>query len=202
MIIISLVNFVTSDTFIIFMLRKKIKSMKKHLGLTLSIAGIFFGYAQNTEGQSSDTLQLKPQEIIQDTIKPITIIPLEDSLKIEPLKETVSIPPKDSIEGKIIELQTVEVIGRARKDYNSNYSFSAAKIALKNMEITQAVSTVTKELFADRQAFRLGDVLKNVSGVSTVSFYNHYAIRGVTQSSAKRESRLVNGMRTTMVYYS
>lgn len=107
----------------------------------------------------------------------------------------------DSI-SNIRELQTIEVIGRARKDYNSNYSFSASKIALKNMEITQAVSTITKELFADRQAFRLGDVLKNVSGVSTVSFYNHYAIRGVTQSSSKRETRLVNGMRQTMVYYN
>lgn len=113
---------------------------------------------------------------------------------------------KDSLlqanEDRVTELQTVEVMGRARKDYNSNYSFSASKIALKNMEITQAVSTVTKELFADRQAFRLGDVLKNVSGVSTVSFYNHYAIRGVTQSSSKRETRLINGMRTTMVYYN
>ena len=42
-------------------------------------------------------------------------------------------------------LQSVEVIGRKRKDYNSDYSFSATKVAIKNKELPQAVATVTKE---------------------------------------------------------
>ena len=59
---------------------------------------------------------------------------------------------KDSVEANNEKvLQTVEIIGRARKDYNSDYSFSASKISLKNMEVSQAITTVTKELLADRQ---------------------------------------------------
>ena len=41
-------------------------------------------------------------------------------------------------------LQSVEIIGRKRTDYNSDYSFSATKIAIKNKELPQSVSTVTK----------------------------------------------------------
>lgn len=99
-------------------------------------------------------------------------------------------------------LQTVELIGRARKDYNSDYSFSSSKIAVKNMEVAQAISTVTKELLADRQVFRLGDAVKNVSGVSNTSFYNHYSIRGVTQSTSYRENRLINGMATSSYFFN
>lgn len=99
-------------------------------------------------------------------------------------------------------LQTVELIGRARKDYNSDYSFSASKIALKNMEVSQAITTVTKELLADRQVTRLGDAIKNVSGVTQTSFYNQYAIRGVTQQASYRENRLMNGMATSHIFFS
>ena len=55
-----------------------------------------------------------------------------------------------------LQLQTVEIVGRARTDYNSDYSFSASKIAIKNRELPQAVSSITKELINDRQAFQLG----------------------------------------------
>ena len=40
-------------------------------------------------------------------------------------------------------LQSIEVVGRIRKDYNSDYSFSATKIAIKNKELPQAVATST-----------------------------------------------------------
>lgn len=99
-------------------------------------------------------------------------------------------------------LQSVELLGRARKDYNSDYSFSASKIALKNMEVSQAITTVTKELLADRGVVRLGDAVKNVSGVAQTSFYNLYSIRGITQSSGYRENRLVNGMATSQYFFS
>ena len=111
-------------------------------------------------------------------------------------------PQDEEEDGKVKKLQTVEIIGRARKDYNSDYSFSASKIALKNMEVSQAITTVTKELITDRGITRLGDVVKNVSGVTQTSFYNHYAIRGVTQASTYRENRLVNGMVTSSYFFT
>ena len=102
---------------------------------------------------------------------------------------------KDSLTNPEKTLQTLEIVGRARNDYNSDYSFSSSKIALKNMEVPQSISTVTKELLSDRQVFRMGDALKNVTGVSTTSYYSHYSIRGVTQGWGNRDNnRLINGM--------
>jgi iron complex outermembrane receptor protein len=95
-------------------------------------------------------------------------------------------------------LQDVEVLGRARKDYNSDYSFSATKIAIKNKELPQALSTVTKELIADRGAFQLADAVKIASGVSPSSFYNQFNIRGISQNE---EGQIINGMRTRQFYF-
>ncbi|WP_010179311.1 TonB-dependent receptor [Aquimarina agarilytica] len=96
------------------------------------------------------------------------------------------------------QLQSVEVIGRARTDYNSDYSFSATKIAIKNKELPQAVATVTKELIADRQAFQLVDAVKTVSNVSATGLYNHFNIRGITQAD---DGQVLNGMRTRQYYF-
>jgi iron complex outermembrane receptor protein len=96
------------------------------------------------------------------------------------------------------ELQTVEVIGRIDRDYNSDYSFSATKSAMKNKELPQSLSTITKELISDRQAFQLADAVKIVSGVTPSSFYNQYNIRGISQNE---EGQIINGMRTRQYYF-
>ena len=96
------------------------------------------------------------------------------------------------------QLQTVEVIGRVRKDYNSDYSFSATKIAIKNKELPQVVAAVTKELIADRQAFQLPEAVRTVSNVAITGLYNHYNIRGITQAD---DGQVLNGMRTRQYYF-
>lgn len=96
------------------------------------------------------------------------------------------------------ELQTVEVVGRIDRDYQSKYSFSATKSAIKNKELPQSLSTVTKELISDRQAFQLADAVKIVSGVAPSSFYNQYNIRGISQNE---EGQIINGMRTRQYYF-
>lgn len=98
-----------------------------------------------------------------------------------------------------VRLQQVEVTGRTAKKYTSDYSFSATKIATANKDIPQSISTITKELITDRQAIRAGDVIKYVSGVSPVSFYSHYAIRGLTRNE---ETRIYNGMRTSQYLFN
>lgn len=141
------------------------------------------------------------QPVVEE--KPVVEQPTEPTEPIVAKNTTDPNEPQDEEEdGKVKKLQTVEIIGRARKDYNSDYSFSASKIALKNMEVPQAITTVTKELIADKGVTRLGDVVKNVSGVTQTSFYNNYAIRGVTQQASYRESRLMNGMVTSHIFFS
>ena len=95
-------------------------------------------------------------------------------------------------------LQTVEIIGRLKKDYNSEYSFGATKIAARTKDIPQSIGSVTKELIADRQAFQLADAVKIVAGVIPSSFYNQYAIRGISQNE---EGQIINGMRTRQYYF-
>ncbi len=96
-------------------------------------------------------------------------------------------------------LTGVEILGRQRKDYNSDYSYSATKIPIKNLELAAAVSTVTKELIKDRQAFRIGEALKGTSSVQQIGFYNHFNLRGITQNAF---GQVVNGLRTNQVYFA
>lgn len=98
----------------------------------------------------------------------------------------------------VLELQTVEVTGRAAKNYTSDYSFSATKSAIAIKDIPQSVQSVTKELINDRQAFQLADAVKVVSGVIPVSYYNQFAIRGVSQNE---EGQIINGLRTRQHYF-
>ena len=97
-----------------------------------------------------------------------------------------------------LQLQTVEVIGRSSRKYNSDYSFGATRIAALNKDIPQSIATVTKELMADRQAFQLGDAVKLTSSVTPSSYYNQYAIRGISQNE---EGQIINGMRTRQYYF-
>lgn len=103
--------------------------------------------------------------------------------------------PEDSLSTVV---QTVEIIGRKSKNYTSDYSFAATKIAMKNKDLPLTLNTVTKELISDRQAFQLGDVMKNVNGVSPSSYYNQYNIRGISQNE---EGQIINGMRTRQYYF-
>ena len=125
-------------------------------------------------------------------------------IRFEPHEQSVLLMENAVAEGSILlitnisELQTVEVVGRAARNYNSNYSFSATKIAIQNKELPQSLSTVTKELISDRQAFHLADAVKIASGVIPSSFYNQYAIRGISQNE---EGQIINGMRTRQYYF-
>lgn len=113
----------------------------------------------------------------------------------EKIKDSIA---KDSIKMERNELQTVEIVGRSTKKYNSDYSFAATKTAVLNKDIPQSISTVTKELIADKAAFYLADAVKMTSGVIPASYYNQYTIRGISQNE---EGQIINGMRTRQYYF-
>lgn len=99
---------------------------------------------------------------------------------------------------KVGAIQEVEIVGRASKKYHSDYSFSATKIGVHNKDIPFSISTVSKELISDRQAFQLGDAVKMASSVTPVSYYNQFSIRGIAQNE---EGTIINGMRTRQYYF-
>ncbi len=88
------------------------------------------------------------------------------------------------------ELQTVEVTGRRERSYKNLASFGATKTATPIKDIPQAVSYVTKEVFADQQAYRVNDVVENISGINQFSYYNDFTIRGF-----RSQQELINGLR-------
>lgn len=88
-------------------------------------------------------------------------------------------------------LQTVEIVGRTQKSYKSDYSFFGSKTETPNINIPQAISTITKELIKDKMQFTLHDVADNVAGVNDYSGYDEYTIRGFRAENAHD----INGLR-------
>lgn len=88
------------------------------------------------------------------------------------------------------QLQTVEITGRVETEYDNEITFAATKTATKLKDVPQAISYVTKEVMADRQAYRVNDVVKNISGINQFSYYNDFTIRGF-----RSQQELINGLR-------
>ena len=91
----------------------------------------------------------------------------------------------------IPELQSVEIKGRTLQSYKSDYSFFVNKTQTPAIDIPQSLSSVTKELIADKMAFNLKDVVSGVAGVNQYSGYDEYTIRGFRAEN----SRDINGLR-------
>lgn len=121
---------------------------------------------------------------------------LLSSIGYEPKEYSVNVLANQTIDVNInlrealSELQTVEVIGRRDRSYRNRESFGATKTATPIKDIPQAVSYVTKEVFADQQAYRVNDVVENVSGINQFSYYNDFTIRGF-----RSQQELINGLR-------
>ena len=91
----------------------------------------------------------------------------------------------------IPQLQNVEIRGRTARSYKSDYSFFVNKTQTPLIDIPQSVSTITKELIADKMAFNLKDVVDDIAGVNQYSGYDEYTIRGFRAEN----SRDINGLR-------
>lgn len=98
------------------------------------------------------------------------------------------------------QLQTVEITGRKETDYRNNLSFIATKTAIPTRETAQSISNVTKELMLDQGATRIGDIVKNVSGVNMFTFFDDVTIRGF-RNQGSASNQLFNGMRTFNGYW-
>ncbi|GAB3650755.1 TonB-dependent siderophore receptor [Echinicola sediminis] len=94
-----------------------------------------------------------------------------------------------------MQLQTVEILGRAETSYKNTNSFIGTKSSTPLREVPQSIGYVTKELALDQGAFRVNDVVKNISGVNQYTFYNDITIRGHRIKGQDISGNLVNGMR-------
>lgn len=97
------------------------------------------------------------------------------------------------VEESIGKLDEVVVSGYRERTYRNEMSVAAAKSNIPLKDLPQSVSYVTKELIIDRQAFRVNDILKNISGVSLNNFENRFTLRGVAGNSYQ----FINGLRVS-----
>ncbi|KFF05359.1 TonB-dependent receptor [Flavobacterium reichenbachii] len=104
------------------------------------------------------------------------------------------------LQENINTLQTVEITGRKEKSYRNTKSFIGAKTEIALKDLPQAVSYATKELIADQGSIRVGEVVKNFSGVSQFTFYDDISIRGFRINGGSN-TQLLNGMRTSTGFW-
>lgn len=102
--------------------------------------------------------------------------------------ETLSIP---AITLHETTNQLNEIIITGETSYQNEVSSLASKSTAALKDIPQAVSYVTKELIQDQKAFRITDVVKNISGVNQESITGDYMIRGFSTGS----NVMINGLR-------
>jgi len=98
------------------------------------------------------------------------------------------------------ELQQVEITGRRETGYKNTTSFIGSKTATPLKDLPQSVSYVTKEVMQDQAAARVGDVIKNFSGVNQFTANNDIAIRGF-RIYAGNGTMLVNGLRANASFW-
>lgn len=98
------------------------------------------------------------------------------------------------------ELQKVEITGRRETGYKNANSFIGTKTATPLKEVPQAISYVTKELMQDQAVAKVGDVVKNFSGVNQFTANNDIAIRGF-RVYAGNGTMLVNGLRANASFW-
>jgi iron complex outermembrane receptor protein len=93
-------------------------------------------------------------------------------------------------------LQQVEITGRRETDYKSEVSFIGTKTATPLIKVPQSVAVITKEVMQDQQVYRVGDVVRNVSGVNQFSSYNDFNLRGF-----RGDANFVNGLRAPFNFF-
>lgn len=116
------------------------------------------------------------------------------------LHENENVDISITLKENINTLQTVEITGRKEKSYRNTKSFIGAKTEIALKDLPQAVSYATKELIADQGAIRVGEVVKNFSGVSQFTFYDDISIRGFRINGGSN-TQLLNGMRTSTGFW-
>ncbi len=123
------------------------------------------------------------------------------SLAYENASRTVQIEPDQLTTLEVVltegelELQTVEILGRVETSYKNTSSFIGTKSSTPLNQVPQSIGYVTKELALDQGAFRVNDIVKNISGVNQFTFYNDITIRGHRIKGQDVSGNLVNGMR-------
>jgi iron complex outermembrane receptor protein len=152
------------------------------------------------KGKNKGAISDETGEYKIENVKAGTYELVVSGIGIKKKSEIVTIPIGQNIiitnfkvEESIGELDEIVVSGFRERTYRNEMSIAAAKSSIPLKDLPQSVSYVTKELIIDRQAFRVNDILKNISGVSLNNFENRFTMRGIAGNSYQ----FINGLRVS-----
>ncbi len=131
----------------------------------------------------------------------IDFIGFEPAAKVLQLKDGETRVVEINLQPAIEQLQTVEIVGRRESGYKNTNSFIGTRTATPLINVPQAISYATKELMQDQQAMRVGEIVKNFSGVNQFTFYDDVTIRGFRVQGGEGGVQLINGLRTTTGFW-
>lgn len=135
------------------------------VGMNVALQGTSLGNITDTEGEFSITrvpagqYELVVSGVGYQTQRRTVEVSANETLRLEFF-----------LQPSLTQLQDIEIIGRKETSYQNDVSFVATKTATPLQDVPQSISYVTKEIIQDQQAFRTGDIVKNISGVNQFSF--------------------------------
>lgn len=112
-----------------------------------------------------------------------------------------SIKTKNGKTNNETKIEEVQIIGRKEIGYKNSESFVGTKTSTPLSEVPQSIAYVTKEVMLDQGAFKVNDVVKNISGINQYSFYNDFSIRGFRVQGQSNSGNMVNGMRVMSSFW-
>jgi iron complex outermembrane receptor protein len=124
----------------------------------------------------------------------------------EPQRRTLALPATHglrlhaTLQNAHQALQQVEVLGRKETTYRTKATFLGSKSETEIKDLPQSVSYASKELIADQGLMRVGEVVKNFSGVTQFTFYDDIVIRGF-RVNGQSNTQLLNGLRTSTGFW-
>ncbi|MFP4291716.1 MAG: TonB-dependent siderophore receptor [Cyclobacteriaceae bacterium] len=163
------------------------------VGMNVALQGTSLGNITDTEGEFSITrvpagqYELVVSGVGYQTQRRTVEVSANETLRLEFF-----------LQPSLTQLQDIEIIGRKETSYQNDVSFVATKTATPLQDVPQAISYVTKEIIQDQQAFRTGDIVKNISGVNQFSFYDDFTLRGFRSNSGN--AKMINGLRSVGIF--
>lgn len=97
------------------------------------------------------------------------------------------------------ELNEVLVRSNNKLSYSQNNIDFEGKLSGKLKDIPQTISIVGEQQMEDKQAFKVSDMVHDLTGVNQASSYDDYTLRGFS-SGYGNSLRLVNGLRSGYGY--
>jgi iron complex outermembrane receptor protein len=174
-------------------------TVKDHLGLLPGVSVVVEGTTQGTSTDAAGHYELRLTGGQTYKVR-FTYVGFEAQSRTVALPSDRGLILSLTLQSAQQALQQVEVLGRKETTYRTKATFLGSKSETDIKDLPQSVSYASKELIADQGLMRVGEVVKNFSGVTQFTFYDDIVIRGF-RVNGQSNTQLLNGLRTSTGFW-